>query len=122
MSFQQLIQNDTHRFEISGGWSLTRIVRVGEHTIKARVDWGYQGYQKKGDSWVWTSVGWKQAVTLCTLYKQSKMNVAAITITDMNKHAGYRPPEALYDLFDQDATTLIEMTAAVLASNQQGDE
>ena len=120
MSFQQLIQNDTHRFEMGGGWSLTRIVRVGEHTIKARVDWGY--HQNEGSSWVWTSVGWKQAVTLCTLYKQSKMNVAAITITDMNKHAGYRPPEALYDLFDQDATTLIEMTAAVLASNQQGDE
>ena len=110
----KLIQNDTHRFERSGGWSLTRIVRVGEHTIKARVDWGYQGHQKEGSSWVWTSVGWQKAVTMCTLFNQSKMKVAAITMNDMVNYKDSHPPMGMYDLFDKDACTLIDMALAVL--------
>lgn len=114
MSTTKTIQNDIHRFEIEGGWSLNRIVRVGDHTIKARVDWGYQGHQKAGASYVWTSGGWERAIAICTLAGQSTMKVADITIYDMDKHKGSRPPEALYDLFDQDADTLIDMTVAVL--------
>mgnify|MGYP003640700471 CR=1 FL=1 len=111
---RMIIQNDIHRFERDGGWSLTRIVRDEGHTIKARVDWGYQGYQKEASAWVWTSVGWQKAVTVCTLAGQSTMKVAAITMYDMDGHKEPRPPGLLYDLFDQDADSLIGMTLAML--------
>ncbi len=136
----KIIQNDFHK-QARGGCCLDRIVRVGDHTIKAEVAWagGAANGRNEASTWVWTCIGWKVAITRKRPAIATMLEVRALG-WNASRGGWHKDPyparkgfaatvgispdpqeptqDCVYDLFNQDVDTLIDMTLAVLGGER----